>query len=371
VRPAESDVTVGLAMIVKNEELRLPRLAATLDRQIDHWTIVDTGSTDGTVALARDLFAGVPGEVICDTWRGYGPSRNVALSKARSHTDWVVTVDADETLHGSMERAIPDGFDGVEAEQYTYDLRFWTPRLVRSSESWEWLARTHEYLSLRGGPGRLMPTTSFYVEHHADGGNRATKYEKDLVLLEADRRDNPTDPRTHFYLARTYEDIGDLPSAAASYRQRMALPGWEEETWYSSWGLGRCLIKVGQVGEGCGVLWNAWGTRPWRAEPLCTLAEHYRQTSQWRLCFEVCELARRHCAIGAAHPGDGFGGDRLFVHTDVYEWRIAYEQSICAYYVGERDLGRLLTEQLLARADLPPVLVANVTDNRRFYDLTP
>jgi glycosyltransferase involved in cell wall biosynthesis len=358
-------------MIVKNEVEALPRLAATLDGQIDHWTIVDTGSTDGTAALVEELFAGVPGEVICDTWRGYGPSRNVALARARLSAEWVLHLDADEAVHGALERAIPAAFDGVEAEQHSNDLRFWTPRLVRSSEKWEWRGRAHEYLTLPGGVGRLMPTRSFYVEHHADGGNRATKFPRELALLQADHAENPDDPRTNFYLARTYEDMGRFAPAAASYRRRIALPAWAEETWYAMWGLGRCLVKAGQIDEGCGVLWNAWGSRPWRAEPLWTLAEHYRQTSQWRLCFEVCELARRHCAIGAAHPGDGFGGDRLFVHTDVYEWRIAYEQSICAYYVGERDLGRLLTEQLLARADLPPVLVANVTDNRRFYDLTP
>jgi glycosyltransferase involved in cell wall biosynthesis len=356
---------------VKNEEATLPRLAATLDRQIDHWTIVDTGSTDDTVALAQRLFAGVPGEVICDRWRGYGPSRNVALSEARPHTEWVLTLDADETVHGSMERSVPAEFDGVEAEQHTNALRFWTPRLVRSTQKWEWRARTHEYLTLPEGPGRLMPTRSFYVEHHSDGGNRATKYDQDLVLLEADLRDDPNNPRTHFYQAKTYEDIGDLAAAASSYRNRIALPGWVEETWYATWGLGRCLVKAGHTDEGCGVLWKAWGSRPWRAEPLWTLAEHYRRTSQWRLGFEVCELARRHCGVGAANPGNGFGGDRLFVHTDLYEWRIAYEQSICAYYVDERDLGRTLTQQLLARTDVPPGLVANIIDNGRFYGLTP
>lgn len=368
MRPAESDVTIGLSMIVKNEVATLPRLAATLDGQLSHWTIVDTGSTDGTVALAERLFAGVPGQVICDSWRGYGPSRNVALSQARPHTEWLLTLDADETVHGALERAIPADFDGVEAEQHTDTLHFWMPRLVRSAEKWEWLGRAHECLVMDGGVGRLMHTTSFFVAHHSDGGNRATKFERELALLLADRDDDPTNSRTHFYLAKTYEDIGDLESAAASFRRRIALPGWEEETWYASWGLGRCLVKAGHVDEGCGVLWAAWGARPWRAEPLWTLAEHYRQTSQWRLCFEVCELARRHCAVGTADPGNGFGGDRLFVHTEIYNWRLAYEQSICAYYVGEHELGKRLTEELLARTDVPPELVASITDNRRWYD---
>ena len=60
-------------MIVRNESKTLPRLAATLRGQIDHWTIVDTGSTDDTVQVARHVFDFAPGQVIEDIWRGFGP----------------------------------------------------------------------------------------------------------------------------------------------------------------------------------------------------------------------------------------------------------------------------------------------------------
>ena len=116
------------------------------------------------------------------------------------------------------------------------------------------------------------------------------------------------------------------------------------------------------------MLWSAWGARPWRAEPLWTLAEHYRLTGQWQVCFEVCETARRHCAIGADDPAGAVEGDRLFVHADVYLWRILYEQSICSYYLGERDLGLELTLELLSRTDLPPAHVRSLEGNLRFYE---
>ena len=318
--------------------------------------------------MAEELFAGVPGAVTCDRWRGYGPSRNVALGRARQHSDWVLTLDADDTFHGVIDRAVPAEYDGAEAEYHVNPLRFWIPRLVRSSERWEWRARAHEYLTLPGRPVRLMRTKSFYVEHHADGGNRATKYERELALLQADHRDDPDNPRTTFYLARTYEDGGHPDMAATFYQQRLDLEGWAEETWYAMWRLGCCLLATDRADEGCGVLWKAWGHRPWRAEPLWSLATHYRLTAQWQLGFEACELARRQCGVGGADPGDGLGGDRLFVHTDVYEWRISYEQSICAYYVGERALGKELIAALSARTDLPPVLAANIASNGRFYE---
>jgi hypothetical protein len=367
MRPAHADVTVGLAMIVKNEAPRLARLARCLNGQLDHWTIVDTGSTDDTIKVAQEEFAGVPGQVIEDEWRGYGPSRNVALSEARRHSDLVLTLDADDTLHGTIDRDLPTDCDGMEAEYRVGELRWWLPRLVRSAIPWEWRGRAHEYLTPTDGPLRLGRTDSFYVVHHADGGNRATKFQRELQLLQEDHREHPDDSRTVFYLARTYEDGGDDAQAAIWYRRRAAMGGWDEETWYAQWRLGRCLLASGQSDEGCGVLWRSWGSRPWRAEPLWTLAEHYRQTGQWRLCFEVCALGRQHCGIGGEDPGRGFGGDRLFVHLDVYQWRLTYEQSICAYYVGQRELGLELTDELLRRDDLPLEIATVVRDNRRFY----
>jgi hypothetical protein len=302
----------------------------------------------------------------------------VALDEARRHSDFVLTLDADDTFHGTIDRAMPTEHDGIEAEYRVGELRWWLPRLVRSSTPWEWRGRAHEYLCRTDGPFNLGRTHSFYVVHHADGGNRDTKFERELSLLLDDHRDLPDDPRTVFYLARTYDDTGRPADAATWYRQRAAMVGWDEETWYSLWRLGHCLLATGQADEGCGVLWRAWGSRPWRAEPLSVLAEHYRRTSQWQLCFDACQAARRHCGIAIAgdsvrdgdrggEPGLGFGGDRLFVHLDVYQWRIAYELSICAYYVDQRSLGRQVTDELLGRTDLPADVSATVQNNRRFY----
>jgi len=369
MRPAQFDVTVGLAMIVKNESLTLPRLAATLDGQLDHWTIVDTGSTDDTVSLAAELFAGVPGKVIEIEWQGYGHARTIALKEERTHSDWVLTMDADESLHGILERGAPDTYDAIEAEQFNLPLRFWLPRMVKSTVDWEWRGRAHEYLARVSAEGELFRTGSFHVEHHADGGNRGNKFQRELALLQADNQETPDDARTVFYLARTYEDMGERARAATWYRKRTTLGGWEEERWYAGWRLGQCLLAIGKTDEGCGALMRAWGARPWRAEPLWSLAEHYRTTEQWTLGYEVCELARRHCFIGGSDPGNGFNGDRLFVHIDVYQWRIDYEQSICAFYLpNEREFGSSLVDQLMQRTDLPEVFAQSVLGNRRVYD---
>jgi glycosyltransferase involved in cell wall biosynthesis len=366
---APAAATIGLVMIVKNEERTLPRLASAVRSQIDHWTIVDTGSRDGTVKIAQEAFAGVPGEVIEDVWRGYGPSRNVALSSGEPWTDWLLTLDADEVVKGDIRAALPldsSGVDCMEAELHYDSLRLWSPRLFRSRSGWRWNGRAHEYLDAGPQRAEARQTRHFHVVHHADGGNRPGKLERELALLELDDADNPDDPRTVFYVARTYDDMGRAEEAAEWYRRRTMMGGWDEERWYALWRLGACLLAIGRVDEGCGVLWRSWAERPWRAEPLHVLATHSRLNQWWALCWDVCQMARLRCGARPGRPATRTS-DRLFVHTDVYVWGVAYEQSIAAFYVGEHDQGRMLCDYLLGLPTLPAAIRSSVEENRRYY----
>ncbi len=363
-------VSVGLVMIVKNEEGTLARLAASVGDQIDHFTIVDTGSSDSTVEVARRSFAGVAGEVIADEWRGYGASRNVALEAARHHTDWLLLLDADHTLEGELPRdLLSDELDCVDVEERFDTLRLWRPFLIRAASGWQWHGRAHEYLSIDERMAVSARSHRFHVVHHGDGGNRSDKLARERALLEADFADNPEDARTCFYLARTFDDGGQRAQAVEWYQRCLELEDWDEERFYARWRLGVCLLDIEKPQEACGVLFDAWSERPWRAEPLWTLAGHYRLQQQWQLCWEVCDLARRFTPVLPLGNRTTSKDDRLFVHSDVYEWRLAYEQSICAYYVAQIPIGRTLCRYLLSRADLPGEIRSSVEANRRFYGL--
>ncbi len=358
--------TVGLAMIVRNESVTLPRLAATLTSQIDHWTVVDTGSTDNTVQVAREAFSFAPGGVIEDRWRGFGPSRNVAFEAAEPHTDWLLTLDADDTFHGSIARDELDDVDVLHAEYRFANLHYWVPRLVRSGQGWRWHGRAHEYLAAPGATTRARRSHTFWVEHHADGGSRGDKFEREVGLLLEDWAEHPEDPRTAFYLGRCYDDVGAAADAITWYRRRLDLPGWDEETFYARFRLGACLVRAGHTEEGCGELWRAWGERHWRAEPLVALAEHYRALGLWQLAWQACHLGFSHAG---AKPDGGVVGtvDSLFVDAAVLQWSVAYEASIAAWYVGEVERGRRLTGYLLSLPDIPASVREAIVANRRFY----
>lgn len=219
----ERQPTVGLAMIVRNEEQVLPRLADSLKGHIDHWTIVDTGSEDSTREVARQVFGFAPGDVIDAEWQGFGPSRNVALRAAEPRTDWVLNLDADHTFRGALDpRQLASDFSGIDIEERYANLRYWLPRLVRSGRSWHWVGRTHEFLAAPTAGNRAR-AASCWLEHHGDGGNRETKFHRDLELLEQDWAERPGEARTAFYLGRTYDDLGEDVQAIAWYRRRADL----------------------------------------------------------------------------------------------------------------------------------------------------
>ena len=92
---------LSLSMIVRNEEARLADCLASVEGFADEMVVVDTGSTDGTVAIAEA--AGARVEQI--EWPGdFAPARNTGLTFLRG--DWVLVLDADERLRPEVIPAL-------------------------------------------------------------------------------------------------------------------------------------------------------------------------------------------------------------------------------------------------------------------------
>ena len=92
---------LSLSIIVRNEEARLADCLASVEGFADEMVVVDTGSTDGTVAIAEA--AGARVEQI--EWPGdFAPARNSGLTFLRG--DWVLVLDADERLRPEVIPAL-------------------------------------------------------------------------------------------------------------------------------------------------------------------------------------------------------------------------------------------------------------------------
>ncbi len=108
--------TIAFAIVAKNEEENLRRVLPSI-AWADEIVLVDSGSTDGTVALVEQFGA----RVFHEPWKGYGGQCNSALDKCTS--EWVFSLDADETVLSELAAEIQALLYG-EPEYQAY----WVPR---------------------------------------------------------------------------------------------------------------------------------------------------------------------------------------------------------------------------------------------------
>jgi glycosyltransferase involved in cell wall biosynthesis len=102
--PAERRPTLSAIVIAMNNERTIARCIESL-RWADEIVVVDSGSTDRTVEICRELGAKVH---VTSDWPGHGPQKNRALDLATG--EWVISVDSDEwvtvQLREEIERAL-------------------------------------------------------------------------------------------------------------------------------------------------------------------------------------------------------------------------------------------------------------------------
>lgn len=85
--------TLSVILITRNEEANLRDCLASLGGLAQQVVVVDTASTDGTIAIAQEFGATIAQPT---DWPGFGPQKNRALDLATG--DWVLSLDADERL---------------------------------------------------------------------------------------------------------------------------------------------------------------------------------------------------------------------------------------------------------------------------------
>jgi glycosyltransferase involved in cell wall biosynthesis len=155
--------TVAVVLIVRNEAARLRECLASI-RWADEIVVLDTGSTDETVAIAREF----TGKVHSAAFSGFGPLKNQALDLATC--DWILSIDADERVTPELQQEIMGvlrdaGHAGYLVPRLSYlcgqPMRHggWWPdyvaRLVRRGQGRFTDVPVHEELVVRGSTGRL------------------------------------------------------------------------------------------------------------------------------------------------------------------------------------------------------------------------
>lgn len=173
---------LSAALITKNEEANLARTLRSV-RWADEIVIVDSGSTDGTERIAREMGA----KFFAEDWKGFGAQKNSAIAKCAG--EWVLALDADEEVSaelGAEIRALLAGnpeHDAYFLPRRNYFLGRWMRRggyypdpklrLFRRGMAQFEERAVHETMRCAGRTGRLhgdllhyaYPALDGYIEH--------------------------------------------------------------------------------------------------------------------------------------------------------------------------------------------------------------
>lgn len=250
--------TLTLCLIARNEARNLRRVIESVRGVASEIVVVDTGSTDETVKLARKLGA----RVDHFPWRyDFAAARNHSLSLATG--DWVLVMDADDEL-SRESAAVLRGWLAQPAEQvevvglyrhYAYPGKRRAgltvqPRLFRGGRGLRYESPVHERLVRPDGSAASAEhvLNAVMVHHGIDGtATAAGRQERNLGILKPYLEQHPEDARGQFYAGTIHLEREEWAAAVEPLRRAVALAPADADFAAKAHGcLGYALLQAGR-----------------------------------------------------------------------------------------------------------------------------
>ena len=209
---AASETSLSLALIVKNEARYLARCLRSVQGVVNEIVVVDTGSSDDTVRIARECQA----RVVDFAWEDdFAAARNFAL--AQTTGDWILVLDADEHASPALAAEIPDFIatrraigrlkivSDFQRNNQTLRSQSFVSRLFPRGAYFE--GRIHEQLI------SPLPRLDLRGELWHDGYLEPSKSARNLRMLERELERSPESAYLWFQLALEHASLNETAQA--------------------------------------------------------------------------------------------------------------------------------------------------------------
>lgn len=217
---------INLVMIVKNEARSLRRCLEAAKPLVDEIIVADTGSTDETVEIAREMGA----KVFSFPWiNDFSAARNFALEQ--SDADWNLVLDADEYVKGYSREKLEKALNSRSGRWFGGIIRYDDyPDGEGISTSTSVLPRilpkgVRYYGVIHEQPQGSCPCYSISLEVEHDGYLVGDKGERNLTYLQQAVKDHPGDGYYQFQLASTLRNLKRLEESLPCFRKFYRISG--------------------------------------------------------------------------------------------------------------------------------------------------
>ena len=226
--------TLSLCMIVKNEERYLSDCLKSVKDVVDQIVIVDTGSSDQTVDIAKEYEA----EIYHFPWCGdFSAARNESLKYATC--DWIMWMDADERLApestehllrilASEELPVvyKVNIHSVWKDKTTIQLSS-AHRIFNNNKGIYFSGKIHEQITRSASAVSAEERDSNIVIHHLGYGSSPEstkrKHKRNRKLLEQMVTESPDSAYAHYTLAQHYSMTEEHRKALVHYEKAYTL----------------------------------------------------------------------------------------------------------------------------------------------------
>jgi len=212
-----TDPKVTLCMIMKNEEAHIGRCLESLKEYVDEIVIVDTGSTDKSMEIARSHGA----QIYEYPWEDdFSKARNQAMSHVK--TEWIIQLDADEEMDPDSAPNIRDVVRSAHKDP-TCNLVYCTlvnkeigssdpndeisvintGKIIRMGVGTYYRNRIHNRIMVEGN-SRITGLKIIHYGYNLDAETMKKKALRTTTLLLKQYEELPEDPETPYYLSIQY-----------------------------------------------------------------------------------------------------------------------------------------------------------------------
>lgn len=323
-------MTIGLCMIVKNEEDVIGRCLDSVADLVDEIVIVDTGSTDRT----KEIVSKYTDKVYDFKWiDDFAVARNYSFSKAVS--TYCMWLDADDIMEESDRKMfaklkaglVPStnvvmmkyntGFDSKGNVTFSY----YRERIIKNHCGMLWKGAVHEVIETNGNVEHSDCAITHRKLHPSDPDRNLNIFEK---LIE---KGIPLDPRQQFYYGRElyyhnrFEDAVHVFEAFLEDDE-----GWLENKIDALRHCSYCYYGLQQDTKALQVLLRSFVYDLPRAEVCCEIGCHFFDREQYTRAVYWYEQAL------VCKRVDDRGG---FVTLDSYGYTPCIQLCVCFYRMGE------------------------------------
>jgi len=367
------DNLLNLLVMVKNGGESFRKVLTDNLPYIDTWTILDTGSTDNTVDIIKEVFSQKEGNLYQEPFINFRDSRNRLLELAEKNEikcafnimlddTYVLTDKEPKNLRNFLSLVRGDDFadsyslyitekDIENTNKSDYNITYSSNRITKPEKKLRYKYTIHEIIE--NNTNVLIPKdVCTIVDYRTDymRSRTAERKRKDLQDLFNELKENPDDPRSYYYIAETYlclselenerDDRSHLENAYIYYEKRASFQtGYDEERFDS-------LYKMAVIQDQTFKNWDkamfyyteSCVLNPRRSEGLFMLGKHYFDIGSLKLAYMYFKEA-----FETGYPRNENMNIKVYIHD-----RIVPELLIPLCYTYKNwSLGKACAERLI------------------------